>query len=257
MLVDEAANTGRVLLIGHRGAMSLAPENTMVSFARAYELGCDLIETDIHLSRDGVLVLMHDADVARTTGGAGCIEEMSLQEIRRLDAGGWYGEAFRGERVPLLSELLDWARTRIPLIIEIKGNSLPAVGIEAALLAQLREKRLVGDVMVTSFDHHCLRRLKDLEPSVLTGMNYNGRLFDTAGAARATGAGCVSPNWRFWDRGLVDAVHAAGLAAATFVPDDDKCVAAVVDMGMDALGVDCPDRVRPYLDGIGKSYRRS
>jgi glycerophosphoryl diester phosphodiesterase len=138
MLEMEVRNSGQMLVLGHRGAMGHAPENTMVSFAKGLELGSDLLELDIHLSRDGELMIMHDGDVARTTDGKGHIKDMTVAEIKKLDAGIKFNERFRGERVPKLVELIEWAKTRIPLVIEIKGDPLPAAGIEEKLIQMVR-----------------------------------------------------------------------------------------------------------------------
>ncbi len=256
MLEIEAARTGKVLIVGHRGALGHAPENTLASFRMGLDLGCDLVETDIHLSRDGALVLMHDPEVSRTTNGKGRIKDMTLAEIRRLDAGSWFHERFRGERVPVLGDLLEWAKKRIPVVIEIKGDPLPAQGIEAALLAELRRHNLVKDVMVIGFHHDSLKRVKDMEPAVTVGLTYSCRLVDTVGAARATGADSVRPHWSYWSRELVDEVHKAGLTAHAWVANDEECTAYLAEMGIDSLGVDFPDRVRPYLDRTGRSWKR-
>jgi glycerophosphoryl diester phosphodiesterase len=99
----------RSWIAGHRGAAAHAPENTMASFEMGVRLGADVIELDVHESRDGHLVVIHDPEVARTTDGCGRIKDLTLSEIKRLDAGAWFSEQFRGERVPS-SELLTWGR---------------------------------------------------------------------------------------------------------------------------------------------------
>ncbi len=256
MLEIEAANTGKVLIVGHRGALGLAPENTMASFQKGLETGCDLVETDIHLSRDGALVLMHDPEVSRTTNGKGRIRDMTLGEISRLDAGSWFDERFRGEPVPVLGDLLDWAKKRIPVVIEIKGDPRPSRGIEAALLAELRKHGLVSEVMVIGFHHDSLKRIKEMEPAITTGLTYSCRLADTVGAARATAARSIRPHWSYWDAELVEECHRAGLTAHAWVANDEERTRYLVDMGIDSLGVDFPDRVRPYLDRTGKSWKK-
>src|SRR5579859_2813159 len=103
---------GRVWVIGHRGAMGRCPENTMASFERGLELGADWVELDVHLTRDGALAVIHDESVDRTTNGHGLVKDHSLAELKRLDAGAWFGPAFAGARVPILDEVLDFARAR-------------------------------------------------------------------------------------------------------------------------------------------------
>src|ERR1043166_3256151 len=113
---------GRIWVVGHRGAMGHCPENTMASFERGLELGADWIELDVHLTRDGGLAVMHDETVDRTTGGHGRVQDYTLAERKRLDAGAWFGPAYAGQRVPTLDEVLDWARGRDAILdIEIKN----------------------------------------------------------------------------------------------------------------------------------------
>lgn len=101
-------NGDRVLFGGHRGDRAGYPENTMPAFRSAYTLGCEVIETDVRMTADGHLVLIHDRSVARTTDGVGLVDEMTLEELRRLDAGTWKGAEFCGERIPTVEEFLEW-----------------------------------------------------------------------------------------------------------------------------------------------------
>src|SRR5215471_15400951 len=118
--INLRASGGRPYVIGHRGAMGHAPENTFASFRKGFELGAPLLELDVHLSADGQLVVIHDETVDRTTNGSGRVADMSTAEIRRLDAGSWFGCAFAGEPVPMLSEVLQWMHGRVGLVIELK-----------------------------------------------------------------------------------------------------------------------------------------
>ena len=256
MLELEAARGGKVLVIGHRGAAGHAPENTMVSFQKGLELGADLIELDIHMTRDGALVVKHDGDVSRTTNGRGRIREMTLAEVRELDAGAWFDPRYRGERVPTLSEVLEWAKGRIPLVIEIKGDPLPARGVEEELLGMLRTRDMVDSVMAISFHHPCVRRLKELEPALATGILYTGRLVDPVAAARAALADSVRPAWSYWTREGVEAVHAAGLTASAWNADEEPVMEYLVGLGVDSIGSNYPDRLRAFLDARGLGWQQ-
>jgi glycerophosphoryl diester phosphodiesterase len=255
MLEMELRNSGQVLVLGHRGAMGHAPENTMVSFAKGLELGSDMLELDIHLSRDGELMVMHDGDVARTTDGKGHIKDMTVAEIKKLDAGIKFNERFRGERVPKLVELIEWAKTRIPLVIEIKGDPLPAAGIEEKLIQMVRDYKMLDQVMAISFHHASVKRVKELEPKLTTGILYTGQLVDTVGAAKAALADSVRPAWSYWTRELVEQVHAAGLGASSWTVNDESLMEYLAPMGLDSIGSNYPDRLRAYLDRIGQGRR--
>lgn len=254
MLEIEAANSGKVLVIGHRGALGYAPENTMASFEVGLQLGVDLIELDIHMSRDGHLVVMHDGEVTRTTDGSGRISDMTLAEIARLDAGCKFDERFRGQRVPLLSEVMAWARGRIPLVIEIKGDPEVSPGIEEKLIDLVHQHRILDEVIVISFHHTAVKRAKELEPGLATGILYSGRLVDTTGAARAARADSVRPQWSYWTRELVDEVHAAGLTASAWVVNSEARAELLVNMGIDSIGSDYPDRLCTYLERAGRRW---
>lgn len=256
MLEIEAANSGKILVIGHRGALGYAPENTMPSFQKGAELGADLVECDIHVSRDGHLIVMHDGDVARTTNGRGHIKDLTLGEIKKLDAGARFHSRFSGVPVPTLDELLAWAKDRIPLIIEIKGDPLPHPEIGAKLVQALTRYGMLDDVCVISFHHPVLRALKGLSPNLATGILYSGGLIDPVGAARAANADSVRPSWSFWTKAVVDAVHAAGLQAHAWNADDEDRMEYLAAMGIDSIGADYPDRLRAYVDRTGRAWRR-
>src|SRR5258707_13823547 len=99
-----------MLVIAHRGASGNAPENTLAAFKKAVALGAPFIETDLQLSRDAHFVAIHDATVNRTTNGQGAVHDMKLAELRRLDAGSWFGSEFAGERIPTLEEILEFSK---------------------------------------------------------------------------------------------------------------------------------------------------
>lgn len=161
-----------MLVIGHRGAPSRAPENTLASFRTALEIGVDGIELDVHLTKDGHLVVIHDADLKRTTSGQGLVHEHTLAELKRLDAGGWFGPAFAGERIPTFEEVLDLVDARVPLQVEIKGAT---EGVTEATIAALDRRGLLGTVMMTSFQLDRLPLVRRLVPSVQIGALVWGR----------------------------------------------------------------------------------
>src|SRR5205814_5101727 len=146
----------RCLVIAHRGASGTHPENTLAAFRRAVELGADMIELDVQLTRDGEVVVFHDATLERTTDGAGAVSDRTLAEIRRLDAGAWFGPAFRGTRVPTLAEVL--AAVGLPVNVELKpvGDD----GLEARALAVVESAGALARVVFSSFDAGALERLR-------------------------------------------------------------------------------------------------
>jgi glycerophosphoryl diester phosphodiesterase len=252
----EGARAGRRVCVGHRGAAGHAPENTMASFEAALRLGADAVELDVRPCRDGELVVIHDAAVDRTTDGKGEVAALTLDEIRRLDAGARFFGAFRNERIPTLRETLAWAAGRTELVVEIKGDPHPRPGVEEQVVRLIADHGMVDRVMVISFHHPSLRRVRELEPGLATGMLYTGFLADTVAAAGAAGADCARPMWRDWNAPLVQAVHGAGLVAGAWTADEESAIEMLLDLGIDSITSNYPDRVRRLIDRRGLGLAR-
>src|SRR5271156_1995633 len=140
-----------MLLIAHRGASGHAPENTLAAFRKAIAQGVAFIETDLQLTRDTHLVAIHDDTVNRTTNGQGAVHDLSLEEIRKLDAGSWFGSEFAGERIPTLEEILDFSKKNdVVFYLELKPTG--SWGGEHALIGALRSSGEVARTIVISFD---------------------------------------------------------------------------------------------------------
>lgn len=247
MLDLRKSTTGFVSLIGHRGALASAPENTLPSFEEGLAQGADVLELDIHLSRDRELVVIHDFTVDRTTDGKGVVKDLTLAELTRLDAGSRFSPAFKNARIPLLREVLEWAQGRVWLAIEIKSDWITYDEVEAALVEQLHRSEMVDQVMVISFDHCCIKRVKDIEPHITTGALYNARLVDPLMVARSTRADVLRPRWPFASLAEIRAAHAEGLAYAPWGPNDPLIWRQLVEMGVDALSADRPADLRAIL----------
>lgn len=198
---------GRPLIIAHRGASSLAPENTMAAFQEAYLRGADVVEVDVRRSQDGHLVVMHDATVERTTDGQGRIADLTLAQIRALDAGHWFGPHHIGEKVPTLEEVLDWARGRVRVAIEAKEP-----GLEGPIVAAVRQRQMEDQVLVMSFDRQFVQRVKAAAPDIAAGTLFAvgpqlRRMLQGTALGAALGAGLSL-------LGSVSPLAAAGLTLA-------------------------------------------
>lgn len=243
---------GGTAVVGHRGACGYAPENTLASFRLAVDLGADYVELDVQMTRDGHPVVIHDWTVDRTTNGHGAVRDLTLVEVKALDAGARHGPAFAGERVPTLAEVLAWARGQTKLAIELKHAPVHYSGLVEAVLAQIREQDLVDDCFLISFDHPEVRRVKALEPRLATGVLFAGRPVDPISLARAAGADALAPQWSFVNRELVEQAHAAGLAILAWTTNAPAEMEYLLACGVDAIGTDCPDRLREIRDSRGQ-----
>nr|WP_245608185.1 glycerophosphodiester phosphodiesterase family protein [Salinicoccus luteus] len=247
---DIAPNTSKhTLNIAHRGASGYAPENTMAAFDKALEMKADYIEIDVQLSKDGEVVLMHDAMVDRTTDGSGRIDAFTLEELRRLDAGNWFGPQFVGEQIPTLEEVLDAYRGKIGILIEIK-NASQHPGIEEKIAGALEERNMDkpnnGKIIVQSFDHGSIARFNALLPNVDTGVlvGYDAEGISDAQLAQfSTYADYVNPNHQMVDADLVSRIHDYGMQIAPYTINDQSRINELMDYGVDGIISDYPDLV--------------
>jgi glycerophosphoryl diester phosphodiesterase len=215
------------LTIGHRGVMGVEPENTLRSFVAAQNAGLDLIELDLHLSKDGALVVMHDFDVDRTTDGSGPIAEKTLEELRALDAG-------RGERVPVFEEVLEAVRT--PLQAEIKD-----VAAARALAEVMRRHDLVGRVEVSSFHDEAVAEITRLVPGVRTALIASRYGVDVVDRAVEVGSATVCLNIRRLSLEVVEAARKADLRIIGWVVNTQDHLRLVRALELDGATTDYPE----------------
>lgn len=240
---------GHPAVIAHRGASIEAPENTLAAFRRALELGVDAVETDVHLSADGELVVIHESLLDRTTDGRGLVKDRSLAALRRLDAGRWFDERFAGERIPTLEEALDVLRP-VRVIIEIKNGPVYYEGIAERVAAVVRRSGHEA-ITVSSFDHPVLREMRGVAPDVETAALFMGRLIDPLRLASEAGVGILHPYWMWITPDMIAAAHAAGLRVETWTVDEPAHQAHVVSLGVDGIITNQPARLRALLSQAG------
>lgn len=220
-----------IMVIGHRGAKGLCPENTRTAFLKAVELGCDALELDVHLTADGELAVIHDATLERTTDGKGPVASHTMEQIRRLDAGG-------GERVPTLSEVLDLlAAEAIRIQIELKGP-----GVEEAAARTVREHGMEKRVTFTSFHHRRVLEAGRRCPGATRGLLVTCSPVDPVGLLATAGADNLHVNQERIDGELVEAVRRGGkriVAWGSIVAPE--VMDRMIELGVDAIGSDRPD----------------
>lgn len=207
--------------------MGVEPENTLRSFVAAQESGLDVIELDLHLSKDGVLVVMHDPDVDRTTDGTGAIADQTLAELRALDAGG-------GERIPVFEEVLD--AVRAPLQAEIKD-----VQAARALAEVMNARDLAGRVEVSSFHDEAIAEIARLVPGVRTALVASHYGTDVVDRAVAAGASTVCLNIRRLTLEIVEHARKADLRIIGWVVNTQDHLRLVRALGLDGATTDYPD----------------
>lgn len=232
------------LVIAHRGASGAAPENTMAAFRKAIEMGSDMIEIDIQRTRDGHLVVFHDRTLGRTSNGSGVLRDHTLDELRQLDAGSWFGEEFVGEPIPTLVEVLELVRGRCEINIEIKNLPYQDPEIEATLLKTLAETAFpLNETIISSFDHVSLARLSKLEPNIPTAALFGGLPASLAGMDTPI----LHPHWNGVTAGFMAMAKEAGRKVNVYTVDKPHLWGEMIEAGVDGIITNYPDQLRAYL----------
>ncbi len=235
-------------VIGHRGSSGTAPENTLASFHQAIDAGADMVELDVRLTKDFFLVVLHDRDVRRTTNGSGKIWNLTLEELRRLDAGSWFSPEFTGERIPTLRQVMELLPQNVLLNMEVKtdGDPRKRIAMEEACILAVLEKKFEERVLISSFDHRFLRRLHFLYPRIPTGALYHP-VRDAAkkpsGISRRIGAGVFICGRTQLRQRFVDDARAHKIMTACYVVNTPQQLEKVVRLGVNAVVTDFPKRM--------------
>jgi glycerophosphoryl diester phosphodiesterase len=232
-------------VIAHRGASGHLPENTLPAYELAVAQGADMIEIDLHRTRDAAVVITHDEDLSGL-GGRGEIADASLAEVRALDAG-------RGERVPLLAEVLDRFGPRIAFNLELKrGARAEYPGVEADALVAVQERGILARTLFSSFYDPVLARLRGLSSAARIALLLSPQdASHPIERALRLGAEAINP-WRgLARRELIEAAHAEGLAVYVFTVDEESEMDRLLALGVDGLFTNYPDRMRALLHPRG------
>ena len=231
-----------MLIIAHRGASGHAPENTLASFRRAVALGATFIETDLHLSRDARFVAIHDDTVNRTTNGQGTVRDMTLAELRRLDAGTWFGSEFSGERIPTLEEILEFAKKNdVVFYLELKASG--AWGGEHVLIGALRESGEIARTVVISFDASLLAAARRIEPTLMTGLLYDGQIDNPLDKAVEVGARQLAVKGDLVTPGLLSEARRRDLQVVCWTVNQPAHMRLLMAAGVDGIMSDYPERL--------------
>lgn len=226
-----------MIIMGHRGAAALEPENTLLSIMRAMKLGVDAVEIDVRSTGDHELVVIHDATVDRTTNGKGEVRSYTLKEIKRLDAG-------KGEPIPTLKEVMDLTAGKVNVIIELKEE-----GLEPRVVQIIEEYDACGRVSVISFWHDAVRKLKLLDRRIRTGVLMVGCPVDTCVAESAL-ANVFVMNYAFVNAAFIQLAHEEGLQVIVWNIDDPALIKRYVDMDVDGIGSNDPRILVDYFRAV-------
>lgn len=237
-----------MLAIAHRGASGHAPENTFAAFRKAVAMGAVFIETDLQLSRDARFVAIHDPTVNRTTNGQGSVNEMTLADLRRLDAGSWFGSEFAGERIPTIEEIMEFSRKHdVVFYLEMKPSG--AWGGEHALISAVRDAGEIARTVVISFDPVILASVRKIEPTLMTGLLYEGQIPDPIERALEIGARQLAVRGDLVTPRLLREARQRDLQVVCWTVNHPAHMRLLVEAGVDGLISDYPDRLLELTRG--------
>ncbi len=245
------------LVIAHRGGVDWAPENTLAAFKKSVESKVGGVEFDVHRCSSGELVIIHDDDLKRTTNGSGLVKDRSYNELKELSCGLWIAEEFKNERVPLLTEALDLFTHDMLVNIELKNSPMGYEGIEKDLLSVIAPYRKKLNILVSSFDHHCLRRLRKLDQDIQIGILAAASLVDLKEYADKFNAtyyiqdhDCLMPD------AVIEAKQ-AGLKVIVWSANDRQKWRRLIELGVDGICTDSPGILQMFYGQLEYSKNKS
>jgi glycerophosphoryl diester phosphodiesterase len=242
--------------VAHRGASGYAPENTLAAFRRVLEMGVPFIEVDVHMSRDGELVVIHDPKVDRTTNGKGAVGDLTLTQLKKLDAGSWFnlshpGKArmeFAGDRIPRLQEVIDLIKeTKVGLYIEIKDPELYPQDFETRIISLLRRNEFEKKVVLLSFSANSLTKVRRLDSSIRTAFLASTSKTDPVSAAVSVGADGLAIRHTLLTPKILREARHKKLGIAVWTVDDENAIRRAVNLGADRIISNYPDLVMRLL----------
>ena len=233
---DSIAIFHQTNITAHRGASTEAPENTMAAFKKAIENMADYIELDVQMTADGELVVIHDSNVYRTTGVDANVADLTLAQIKQLDAGAYFGEQYVGERVPTLEEVLDFAEGKVQLNIEIKGSN-PNTLIADRVVEMIEKYDMQSDCVVTSFDYNIIKRVKQLSDEIEVGYILSVAYGDFYSMDDVD---FFSMNASFLSKQMVDAIHNSGKQVHAWTVNNATSIKNLTNKGVDNIITDDP-----------------
>ncbi|MBL0059631.1 MAG: hypothetical protein IPP35_11135 [Elusimicrobia bacterium] len=247
----------KLIIIGHRGAMGHAPENTGASFEAGRRLGADAVECDVQFSRDRRLVVIHDDILDRTTDGRGPVARKIWAELKTLDAGGWFGHKFAGERLWRLEDLLRWAKvqrsaagTPLQVIVEIKNKKSSSVRMAPGVVSAVKRAGMVRRSFVISFHHGEVARVKRLCPTLRSGLLFSAPLRDLLQRMRRTRADAIFPRFHLVTKALMEEARRRGWFVGTWTVNTPGDLRRAAALGVQAIASNYPERLLRILGGL-------
>ena len=237
------------IIYAHRGASGHAPENTLEAFALAMEMGTDGFELDVHLSSAGELVVIHDEKVDRTTNGTGYVKDLTLAQLKALDASNGM-EKYKGAKIPSLAEVYALIKdTDIVVNVEVKTDGILYPDIEAKCLKLEREMGMTGRILYSSFNHYTIAELRRQDPDAKLALLYMSGLYQPWNYAKMVGADFIHPYFpSMFLPGLPEGCAASGIGCNLWTVDDPEIMKQCLALNLGII-TDYPDVAVALRDG--------
>lgn len=242
-----------IINYAHRGASGYYPENTMFSFKKALELGATGIETDVQMTLDGVLVLIHDEYVNRTTNGVGLVKDFTYAALSNLDAGSWFDKKYSSEKIPTAEELIIFAKENgILLNLEIKNGVIKYPGIEDKLIKMIFKYNYQDKVILSSFNHYSMVTCKEISKEIKTGLLYMAGIYHPEVYCKYTGADALHPLFYSINKEIIDNAKKEGILVNPFTVNEEIHMKNLIAAGVNGLITNYPDKLKRVLMDIQK-----
>ena len=237
------------LIYGHRGASGYAPENTLEAFRLSMDMGAEGFELDVHMSRDGELVVIHDETVDRTTDGTGLVRELTLKQLKALDASNGMA-AYRGAKIPTLEEVFALVQNTNHVVnVEIKTDDWFYPGIEEKCLALAAKMGVEDRILYSSFNHHTLMKLRRLKPDAKLGMLFGDIMVEPWVYARPLNVDYLHPmKMNIYVPGFPEGAAASGLGVNMWTINDEQTMRRCLETGAGII-TNYPDVAVALRDG--------
>lgn len=241
-----------MLNFAHRGFSGKYPENTMLAFEKAVETGADGIELDVHFSKDGELVVIHDERIDRTCDASGFVRDYTLKELQSFDASAGFKGIYGFNRIPTLREYFEFIKPVDGFItnIELKTGVYTYPGIEKAVNDMIIEFGLENRIIISSFNHNSVMRFKNLNQTVKCGFLEESWILDFGNYTKKHGIECIHPmHWTLTEE-TVGEMKNNGIEINTWTVNDEESVRRLYDLGVDSVIGNYPDMIKKVLDSL-------
>lgn len=240
------------LNIAHRGFSGAYPENTMLAFKKAIDAGCDGIETDVHMTKDGTMVLCHDEKLDRTTNSQGFIKDYTFHELCKVDAGIKFDEKFKNETIPTIDEFLSYVKDKNLVInLELKNNIVHYEGLEEQIIKKIYHYNMRENIILSSFDHNSMVKIKEIDNTIKTGLLYGATLYKAQDYAKIANADALHPFFpAVMDKEIVENIKKAGLLINAYTVNDKNDMQSLINLGIDGIITNYPDKLKVLLENL-------